>query len=158
MPIRSAGESGTDAFSALLSATKHRALAKKCVRPYSPLAATNPYRAGDALSWTTSHSDFLGRADQAAHLTGCGGSTSLPTSGACSGSSGTATNSYNFNSTTATDEAGKQKIVTTDALGDMTSVQEDPTGQNYLTQYAYDTLNDLTQVIQCDPALARPRT
>jgi len=32
----SQGESGTDAFSALLSATKHRALAKKCVRPYSP--------------------------------------------------------------------------------------------------------------------------
>ncbi len=49
---------------------------------------------------------------------------------------------------TVTDEAGQQRKSETDALGRMTKVWEDPSGLNYETDYAYDTLDNLTKVTQ----------
>ncbi|MGB8800684.1 MAG: RHS repeat-associated core domain-containing protein [Candidatus Acidiferrales bacterium] len=55
---------------------------------------------------------------------------------------------YSGNTTTITDEAGHQRQTVTDALGRVTSVTEDPNGLNYLTSYAYDTLDDLHTVVE----------
>jgi len=49
---------------------------------------------------------------------------------------------------TVTDEAGKSRKSQTDALGRLTAVWEDPSSLSYETDYAYDTLDDLTSVTQ----------
>src|SRR5439155_4470488 len=46
------------------------------------------------------------------------------------------------------DEAGNKRTSQSDALGRMTAVWEDPSGLNYETDYAYDTLDNLTKVTQ----------
>jgi RHS repeat-associated protein len=56
--------------------------------------------------------------------------------------------SYSGNQVTVTDQAGKARRSVTDALGRLIQVYEDPTGFNYLTSYAYDTLDNLTTVTQ----------
>ncbi|HEV8427566.1 MAG TPA: discoidin domain-containing protein [Pyrinomonadaceae bacterium] len=56
--------------------------------------------------------------------------------------------SYNGNSVTVTDQAGKARKSVTDALGRLTEVYEDPSGLNYQTTYAYDTLDNLVKVTQ----------
>ena len=113
-------------------------------------AVTNPYRYGDPFSWTRTRNYPVGRMDVVDHFSGCNSNAPNPPTifPACPATSGAAVTSYNYNATTMADEAGKSKIVTTDALGRITSVQEDPTGLNYSTQYAYDALDDLTQVSQ----------
>jgi RHS repeat-associated protein len=55
---------------------------------------------------------------------------------------------YSGNCTTVTDEAGKNRESCTDGLGRMTSVIENPGGLGYTTNYTYDTLDDLTSVVQ----------
>jgi RHS repeat-associated protein len=62
---------------------------------------------------------------------------------------GTITTDYSyFPYVTVTDEAGKQRKSYTDALGRMTGVWEDPNNLNYETDYTYNTLDDLIQVVQ----------
>jgi RHS repeat-associated protein len=55
---------------------------------------------------------------------------------------------YSANVTTTTDEAGKSVMRETDALGRLTKVTEDPSGLAYVTEYTYDTLDNLKQVQQ----------
>jgi RHS repeat-associated protein len=60
----------------------------------------------------------------------------------------TVTTLYSGNTTTVTDEAGKKRQSKTDALGRLTQVVEDPGGRGYVTNYAYDVLDNLTSVVQ----------
>jgi YD repeat-containing protein len=105
---------------------------------------TNPYRPGDATTagnqyFTTYAYDPLNRV-----ISITGPDNVAPT------------NSYYGFTTTATDQAGKQRITTTDALGRLIAVTEDPGAGhlNYQTTYAYDALDDLTSVNQSN-ALGR---
>jgi RHS repeat-associated protein len=63
----------------------------------------------------------------------------------------TVSTSYTGNCTTVTDEAGKLRKSCVDGLGRMTGVWEDPGSSPHLkyeTDYAYDSLNNLTSVTQ----------
>jgi RHS repeat-associated protein len=60
----------------------------------------------------------------------------------------TVTTSYSGNCATVTDEAGKSRKSCSDGLGRLTSVSEDPAGQNIQTTYSYDALDNLTSVVQ----------
>jgi RHS repeat-associated protein len=95
---------------------------------------TNPYRnsTGEPTNGTTQYQyDALGR----------GTLVTQP-------DSTTVTTSYTANCSTGTDEAGKQRKSCSDGLGRLTQVYEDPTSRNYLTQYQYDALGNLTCVEQ----------
>jgi hypothetical protein len=59
-----------------------------------------------------------------------------------------ARSSYNGNTVTVTDQAGKARKSVTDALGRLASIYEDPSGWNYQTSYSYDVLDDLITVNQ----------
>ncbi|MHB8486153.1 MAG: RHS repeat-associated core domain-containing protein [Candidatus Acidiferrales bacterium] len=98
-------------------------------------SVTNPYRTvSDPTYGTTTYTDDpLGR------------TTSVVKP---DGSSSTVTTTYSGNCTTVTDEAGKNRESCTDGLGRMTSVIENPGGLGYTTNYTYDTLDDLTGVLQ----------
>jgi len=48
----------------------------------------------------------------------------------------------------SSDPAGNARRTTIDGLGRMTKVEENPTGLDYLTQYTYNALDDLTVVTQ----------
>ena len=104
---------------------------------------TNPYRQGDTVYSTTFGYDALNR------LT----TTTAPDSSVSSAS-------YSGNQATVTDAAGSRRMSITDALGRLSSVNEDPNGLNYVTNYAYDVLNDLTSVSQgyCPDCLIRSFT
>lgn len=56
--------------------------------------------------------------------------------------------SYTNNTVTATDPAGKKRTTAYDSLGRLTQVLEDPSGQNYETDYGFDALGDLLCVGQ----------
>jgi RHS repeat-associated protein len=60
----------------------------------------------------------------------------------------TSTIAYNGNCSTVTDEAGKLRKSCSDALGRLTTVFEDPNGLNYVTDYQYDILDNLTRIDQ----------
>jgi YD repeat-containing protein len=68
------------------------------------------------------------------------------------------TASYSNNCTTATDEAGKARKSCADSLGRITGIWEDPNGLNYETDYSYDVLGDLVQVVQKGSSPSRTRT
>jgi len=97
-------------------------------------ATSNPYNGG-TLYWTTSQLDALGRPT----------TVTLPDNSA-------STASYTANTTTASDPTGKQRKSQVDGAGRLTSVSEpDPTNNNSLTlqtSYAYNVLDELTQVTQ----------
>jgi len=63
-------------------------------------------------------------------------------------SGGSVTTVYAGNCTTVTDQAAKKRKSCGDALGRLTQVFEDPGGLNYETDYQYDTLDNLTSVVQ----------
>jgi RHS repeat-associated protein len=96
---------------------------------------SNPFRPwqSETAVWTTLAFDALGRVV----------SVTTPDSAVVA-------TSYSGNSVTATDQAGKQRKSVTDALGRLTQVYEAPNDVNfnYLTSYAYDTLDNLTTVTQ----------
>jgi YD repeat-containing protein len=100
--------------------------------------STNPYRANETKQWTTPTYDDLGRTlnvtspDSSAVYIAYGLSTSAPI--------GT--------TKTVTDQAGKKRSGIADALGRMTRVIEDPTSQNLVTDYVFDTLGNLRKTIQ----------
>ncbi len=58
------------------------------------------------------------------------------------------TTSYSGNCSTVTDEESKARKSCNDGLGRMTQVFEDPAGLNYETDYTYDALGNLTNVVQ----------
>jgi YD repeat-containing protein len=60
----------------------------------------------------------------------------------------TITTTYNGNTVTVTDQAGKARKSVTDALGRLIEVYEDPSGFNYQTSYLYDALDSLVRVTQ----------
>jgi RHS repeat-associated protein len=95
---------------------------------------SNPYRSGDAILWTTSAFDALGRVT----------SVTTPDSAVVS-------TSYSGNTVTATDQTSKARKSVTDGLGRLVQVYEDPSNLNYLTSYSYDTLDNLITVTQATP-------
>ncbi len=90
---------------------------------------SNPFRAGESEVYTTTYYDLAGRVIQISYPDG---SSSY--------------RSYLGNTVTETDQAGNQRLSTADALGRLTQVQENPSGLNYTSIYAYDPLDDLVQV------------
>jgi len=98
--------------------------------------SSNPYRPylSETAAWSTSFSDSLGRM------------TKVRTP-----DNAIVRTSYSVNTVIVTDQAGKQSKSVSDALGHLTQVIEDPNGLNFLTNYSYDTLDNLTGVSQYDP-------
>jgi len=98
---------------------------------------SNPFRPslGENAIYTTTAYDLAGRV------------TSVTTP-----DSAVVLTSYSANTVTVTDQAGKQRESVTDGLGRLVQVYEAPNVLNYLTNYSYDTLDDLTGVSQYDPA------
>jgi RHS repeat-associated protein len=94
---------------------------------------SNPFRPWqtETAVWTIAAFDTLGRVT----------SVTTPDSAVVS-------TSYLGNAVTVTDQAGKARKSVSDALGRTTSVYEDPSGLNYQTGYAYDTLDNLVSVTQ----------
>lgn len=94
---------------------------------------SNPFRPwqSEMAIWTTSAFDALGRMT----------SVTTPDSAVVS-------TNYSGNAVTVTDQMSKGRKSVTDGLGRLTSVYEDPSGLNYQTSYAYDTLGNLTTVTQ----------
>lgn len=60
----------------------------------------------------------------------------------------TQTFSYNGNCETVSDEAGVSHEYCSDGLGRMTEAVENPSGLDFVTNYSFDVLNDLTGVVQ----------
>jgi RHS repeat-associated protein len=100
-----------------------------------PFKNSNPFRPWQSESalWTTQTFDALGRVI----------SVTTPDSAVVA-------TSYSGNSVTATDQTGKQRKSVTDSLDRVIQVYEAPNDANfnYLTSYAYDTLDNLTTVTQ----------
>jgi RHS repeat-associated protein len=99
---------------------------------------SNPFRPwqSETAVWTTQIFDSLGRFI----------SVTTPDNASVN-------TSYNGNSVTVTDQAGKRRKSVTDALGRLIQVYEDPSpenpsGLNYQTAYSYDSLDNLTKVTQ----------
>ena len=93
---------------------------------------TNPSIPGDGLNFATSYQyDGLGR------------NTLVQTADGAQ-----VISSYAGNAVTVKDPALHAGKTVSDALGRISSVTEDPVGLNYLTNYTYDPLNDLTSVMQ----------
>jgi RHS repeat-associated protein len=96
---------------------------------------SNPFRPwqSETAIWTTNAFDALGRVI----------SVTTPDNAVVS-------TSYLGNAVTVTDQALKTRKSVTDGLGRLTSVYESPSDSNYnyLTSYAYDTLDNLIAVTQ----------
>ncbi|MBZ5550907.1 MAG: hypothetical protein LAO22_23620, partial [Acidobacteriia bacterium] len=99
---------------------------------------SNPYRTGDTNYYTTTAYDALDRVK----------TVTQP-------DNSTVQTAYSTNTTTVTDEAGKQRKTTADALGRLTQVLEpDATGAlNWQTNYSYGALGNLLCVEQQGSAL-----
>src|SRR5882724_1271087 len=103
---------------------------------------SNPYRTSDSCSAGTSTNgtstyqyDALGRLVKV-----------IPPDG--SSSANNVTTTYSGNCTTVTDQAGKARKSCSDGLGRLIKAFESPSSLNYETDYVYDVLNNLTQVVQ----------
>lgn len=105
---------------------------------------SQPYAPGGAVYWTTYTYDALGRTVAVAHPD----------------NSGTTTYTYQGNTVTVTDPAGKWKRYTTDAFGNLTRVTEpNPAGgADHETYYAYDLLDHLTGVTMPRDGVTQTRT
>jgi RHS repeat-associated protein len=107
--------------------------------------SSNPYRPylNETPVWTTSFADALGRM------------TKVRTP-----DNAIVRTSYSANTVTVTDQAGKSRKSVTDALGRLREIREDVNsgGLNYLTNYDYDVLGDLTLVTQQDPVTQYTQT
>ena len=109
----------------------------KVVTTYDAVGRTrqlsNPFRPslGQTAAYSTTVYDLLGRVKTVA-----------------TPDAATVTTSYQANSATVTDQAGKARKSVTDALGRLIEVYEDPSGVNYQTSYLYDALDNLVKVTQ----------
>jgi RHS repeat-associated protein len=107
----------------------------------------NPTRnLGEATDgWIRTTNDEIGRTVEVATFSGA---AQPPTSGTNSSWTGSVATVYSSNQTTVTDQAGKARKSLVDAIGRLTSVYEDPNGQNLQTSYSYDQLGNPTLVSQ----------
>jgi RHS repeat-associated protein len=105
-----------------------------------------PHAPGTSPVWTTYTYDGIGRT----------------VSTLASDNASTTAYSYQGNTVTTTDAAGKWKKFTMDGLGNLTQVVEpdpaNPTTATYSTTYAYDLWNNLTQVTMPRPTGTQTRT
>src|SRR5207248_539647 len=100
------------------------------------IQVSNPFRPsvpGESAIYTSTIYDLAGRV------------TSIMTP-----DSAVVATSYSANTVTVTDQAGKQRKSVTDGLGRLIQVYEAPNdpNYNYVTNYSYDTLDDLINVTQ----------
>jgi RHS repeat-associated protein len=112
---------------------------------YNPTRCSPPTtNCGTETTWgyTTYTDDALGRTTNVAEPDGS--SNQMVYDQACSVNGSTPIG------TTVTDEVGNQRQSCSDGLGRLTGVYEAPniSGYDFLTQYTYDPLNDLTNVTQ----------
>ena len=107
---------------------------------------STPYRTlGDqTLEWICTQSDALQRVTAVAMFKGAG----EPFNCESGNRTGITRTAYNADWMTVTDPAGKVRELRRDSLGRLVEVFEDRFGLNYLTMYSYDTLDNLTQVLQ----------
>jgi len=97
-----------------------------------PVSASLPYRGGGANAvWRSTAYDVAGRV------------TSLTEP-----DNAVTTISYLGSTITTTDAAGKARKQTIDGAGRLVQVAEGPSGENLLTSYRYDSLNNLVKVCQ----------
>jgi len=108
---------------------------------------SNAYRTKTESTYgvTTSFYDALGRTCLVVPPDG-----TLPTGNSCPATQppNDVFTTYSGNTTTVADQAGKSRKSVTDGLGCLTQVFEDPAGQNFETDYAYDALDNLLNVNQ----------
>jgi len=95
------------------------------------------------MGWTRTTRDRMGRPVEV--TTYAGADRPWPW-GSNSTSTGTATTSYDAEAVTVTDAAGKVRTSYVDALGRLVKVVEAPSGENYVTSYRYDALDNLAGV------------
>jgi len=107
-------------------------------RPYT---VTNPYRSGNTIYSTTYVYDALSRTTMFVPPDG-----TIPSGSSCP--SNDVCTTYSGNTTTVIDEAGHSREWVIDGLGRITEAIENPGGLGYQTNYTYDSLNDLTSVVQ----------
>jgi RHS repeat-associated protein len=108
--------------------------------------ASNPSRGADQTDgWTRTTKDEIGRVVEVATFSG---STQPPTAVTNSSWTGSVVTSYSANQTTVTDQVLNSRSSLVDGLGRLVQVNEDPSGQNFKTQYGYDPLGNLTSVSQ----------
>jgi RHS repeat-associated protein len=136
--------------------------------PYSYQLSSNPYRAATStaavnepsMGWTRSKLENTGKHSEAETFSGA----ALPAPWGSNGSStGIVQTDTDAERTLVTDQVGKQRMSKTNALGQLTDVWEIKTAEagqteaitfgalslnGYKTSYQYDTLNNLTKVIQ----------
>lgn len=133
---------------------------------------SNPYRAQyshqatsePSMGWTRSKADSGGRTIEAQTFNGA----TLPAPwGANTSSSGTVTTAYDAEFTTVTDQTGKVRRSMMNGMGQLARVDEPDKDTGSLgstaspvqpTSYSYDTLGNLTQVVQATPAVTQTRT
>jgi len=138
---------------------------------FSYVLSSNPYCAATSsaaggettMGWTRSKSDNGGRVIEVQTF----GGASAPTPwGANTSGTGTISTSYDANFTTVTDQAGKLRRSTVNGLGQLIRVDEpDATGSlgtttspMQPTNYTYDALANLTQVVQASQTGSQMRT
>jgi RHS repeat-associated protein len=136
--------------------------------PYSYQLSSNPYRAATSaaavnepsMGWTRSKSVNTGRHSEAETFAGAG----LPAPwGSNASSKGIVQTDIDADRTLVTDQAGKRRMSKINSLGQLTDVWEIKAAEagqteaitfgalslnGYKTSYQYDTLNNLTKVIQ----------
>jgi RHS repeat-associated protein len=116
---------------------------------------SNPYRTGNEaeMGWTVSYSDKTGRNSTVKTYAGGG----LPAPWGGNGNlTGTVLSQVDANTSTVTDQAGKQRRSITNGIGQLIRVDEPDDSGNLgsigspvqPTSYSYDTLNNLVQVNQ----------
>src|SRR5262249_23733737 len=115
---------------------------------------SNPTRnTGESTDgWSRSTSDEIGRVVEVASFSGA---SQPPTSGTNGSWTGSVTTSYDAIYTTVTDQSGKVRRSVVDGLGRLVRLDE-PTASglgtvaspNQPTTYAYDSLSNLTSVVQ----------
>lgn len=109
--------------------------------------ASNPTRDDGATTegWTRTTRDDVGRVIE---VTTFSGAAQPPTTGTNANWTGSVGTTYNAETTTVTDQAGKVRRSVSDSLGRLKQVIEDPAGANHQTSYNYDALDNLIHVTQ----------
>ena len=99
---------------------------------------TNPFRVNETKQWTTNVYDESSRVKEVI----------LPDGSKVLTDYGISTSGAIGITKQITDQAGKKRKGITNALGRMIRVIEDPTGQNLVTDYTFDTLGNLRKTVQ----------
>jgi RHS repeat-associated protein len=117
---------------------------------YTYQLSSNPNRNVNesTMGWTRTKLDKMNRVIEVAHFEGS--ARPLPW-GSNIATTGKVTTSYSLDTQTVIDEVNKRRATTKDALGRLVQVTEaESTVHSTITQYSYDTLDNLIWVIQGD--------